>query len=37
MNVKYVDFFGYSLRIEDKDLVDPKIFEIRAVLKRPFW
>ena len=37
MNVKIVKIFDYEIRIEDKDLVDPTYFEIRAILKRPFW
>lgn len=37
MNVKNYKIFGYTLRIEDEDLVDPKLFDIRAVIDKPRW
>lgn len=37
MSTKKVKILGKEFTIQEKELVAPKIFEIKAVEKRPFW
>jgi hypothetical protein len=37
MNVKRVNILGYTFKVEDKELVDPKLIEIKAINPRTKW
>lgn len=35
--VKKINFLGIKFVQDEKELVDPKLFEIKAINKRPYW
>lgn len=37
MNTKKKIFLGREFIVQDKELIDPKLFEIKAVNKKPKW
>ena len=37
MNVKKNNIFGKEIIIQDKELVAPTIFQIRGIIREPYW
>lgn len=37
MNNRKVTIFGKEFIIQDKELKNPKLFEIKGLVKKPFW
>ena len=37
MNVKKKVIFGKEFVMQDKEIADPKLFEIRGLIRKPSW
>ena len=37
MNTRKIKILGKNFTVEDKELVDPKLFDIKAIQTKPFW